>query len=120
MTEVVQEIVIGATLKEIERQIVDADGDPLDISGGAIRLVGVSDDIAAVIDVVGSITDGPNGLALWDEAGGTDYVEVADLGEKSEALFRLRTKFTDAAGKIDFGAEFFVRWVAPPDVTPPA
>lgn len=119
MTETVQEIVIGSTLKEILRQIVDADGNPIDISGGEVRLQGVSDDIAKTFDVVGAIYDGPQGLALWTEVGGTSFVEESDLGEKSEALYRLRTKFTDAAGKIDFGPEFNYRWVKAPDVTPP-
>lgn len=118
MTDAIQEIVIGATLKVIERQIVDADGEPLDISGGAVRLQGVSDDIATKIDVVGAIYDGPQGLVRFDEAGGDDFVPLTDLGAKSEALFRLRTKFTDLAGKTDFGQEFLVRWLAPPDVTP--
>lgn len=119
MTETIQEIVIGSTLKEILRQIVDHDGSPIDISGGEVRLQGVSDDIAKTFDVVGAIYDGPQGLALWQEVGGSGFVEASDLGEKSEALYRLRTKFTDVAGKVDFGPEFFYRWVAPPAITPP-
>ena len=55
------------------------------------------------------------GTGEWAGIGDSaTYVSVADLGSKARARFKLRVKWTDSAGKVDFGDEMLWDWVEPP------
>jgi hypothetical protein len=115
MSEVIQEVVVGATRKNILVTIVDADGNPVNITGGTVFLQGTSADLPdKTLDVQGTIHDGPNGVAKWAAAGGDNFVTAEDLGEKISALFDLRAKFVDSGAGVDYGPLFYIRWLAPP------
>lgn len=109
------EVVIGATRKTLDLTILDQDNNPVDISGGAVRLQGTSADVPAkTIDAVGSIHDGPNGLARWTSVG--TLVTTGDLGGLTEATWTMRVKFTDTGSLIDFGPAFQITFAKPPAV----
>jgi len=109
-----KEIVIGATLKTITVPVLDSNGDPRDLTGGSVRLQGVSPDIVTTIDEVGTIVDGPGGIAKWYEAG--DLLALGDLGGKPRATFVFRVEFVDASAKKDWTPEFDAYFVPPPAV----
>jgi len=115
------EVVIGANRKDLEYVITDPDGNPVNVSGGAAYLQGVptTDGVTKTLNVAGTIVDGANGRFRWAGLGDPDvYVAEAELGEDLDtATWNLRVKFTDAAGKSDFGAQFELAWAKPPDVS---
>jgi hypothetical protein len=115
----VPDVVIGATRRQLRLTFRNQKtGAPINISGGALRVQGQSQDLPEVdIDVAGEIFDGMAGIARWLELGGASFVELADLGAKDSALFTLRGKLTDLLGKVDWTEEFDIRWVRPP-ITP--
>lgn len=111
----VTEVVIGATRKELRVTLTDADGLPLNITGGTVKLQGKSADLPSkTLDVAGTIHDGPNGVAKWTSLGGTGFVTTGDMGAVSEATFTLRVKFTDTSSLVDYGPEFMVTWKKAP------
>lgn len=116
MSDAVAEIVVGETRVDFIAPIVDENGVAVNITGSTFALQGTSDDLPAkTINVAGAILDGALGLAKWAGIGDSaTYVSVADLGSKARARFKLRVKWTDSAGKVDFGDEMLWDWVEPP------
>lgn len=115
MAETIPEVVVGATRKELRITFENETGAVVNITGGAVRLQGQSDDLPPKdLDVAGTIFDGPNGIARWVALGGTGYLVLTDLGSKAGATFSLRGKLTDAAGNVDWTPLFQLRWVRPP------
>lgn len=112
---VISEVVIGATRKELRVTVIDEDGNPVNITGGTVRLQGTSADLPANnIDEAGLILDGPNGVARWPQIGSDTYVSLTDIGSKAEATYNLRVKFTDPSSLVDYGPEFSITWKKPP------
>ena len=112
------EVVIGATRRNLEWVVTDENGVPINVTGGSARLQATSLDIPAVtIDVAGTIVDGPNGVFRWTGLGDPAvYVSEANMDGRTEATWAARVKFTDASSKTDFGALFDLVWRTPPAV----
>ena len=113
--EEIPEVVIGATRRELRLTFTDEKNVAIPITGGAVRLQGQSDTLTGLdIDVAGTIFNGAGGVARWTGLGGTSYVTLTALGNKKEAVFNLRGKFTDAGGNADWTPYFKLKWVRPP------
>lgn len=112
------EVVIGSTLKVLAVTILDENGNPRNITGGSVRLQGRSLDLPSkIINVAGTLTDPANGVASWPGVGDPAvYVAEGDLGSEEGALFTLRVRYQDVAGKVDFGPEFEITWVKAPSL----
>ena len=119
MVEVdVSEVVCGATRKDLIVVITDENNNPVNITGCTVRLQGKSADIAKVLNVVGTVLDGVNGKAKWTGIGDeTTYIsQTTDLasGTIPQATYTFRAQFTDGTAKVDYSAEFQIRWVKKP------
>lgn len=113
----ISEVVVGATRVNLLVTVVDEANNPIDISGGSVRLQGTTNDIPGnTLDVAGTIHDGPNGVAKWTALGGTSFVTNGELGALSQATYTCRVKFTDTGGLISFGPEFQLTWKKAPAV----
>lgn len=115
------EVVVGATRKSLVATIVDDNDAIVDLSGGSVRLQGRSSDLSAkTIDVAGTLTDPAQGRVTFSSLG--TIITHADLAGAAPAIsgatFRLRLKFTDSSGLIDFGPLFEIRWVDDPTYLP--
>lgn len=64
------------------------------------------------IDYVGTIADAPNGVFRF--AGINALVAATQLGVKELATFAMQPRFTDSAGKVDYGDKENWSWHAPP------
>jgi hypothetical protein len=109
------EVVVGATRKNLVATIVDSDGLVVNLTGGAVRMEGRSSDLPAIsLDVAGTLTDPAQGKVTFAALG--TLVSQANLTAAgiAEATFRLRIKYTDAAAKVDFGPIFEIKWVKDP------
>ena len=109
----ITEVVVGATRKDLRVTVVDEFGNPVDITAGFVRLEATSEDLPTVeIDEAGTLYDPANGVAQWAEIG--TFVTDADMGSKLEATYVCRVKYTDAAGKFDWGPKFSLTYVQAP------
>jgi hypothetical protein len=117
MAELLTEVVVGATGKDLEITLVDERKRVIPITGGRVWLQATSLDLPGVtLDVEGAVVDGPNGLVKWEGIGDpTTYISGAEL-TATPALFVCRVKYRDAAGKYDWTPEFLIQWVAAPAV----
>lgn len=108
------QIVVGATRKDLIITIQDDTGANVNITGGTVALTGSSLDLPSkTLNVTGTITDGPNGVCKFASIGGTSFVTSGDMGAKKLATFDCRVKFTDSGAKIDYGPSFQLQWVMP-------
>jgi hypothetical protein len=115
MPDDIPEVVIGATRRELRVTFVDENKAPIPITGGSVRLQGTSEDTPPLsIDVAGTIFDGAGGVARWTGLGGTAYVTMTALNGKAGATYKLKAKFTDGGGNVDWTPAFYIRWVPPP------
>jgi len=111
----IEEVVVGATKRNLVVQIVDENSNPIDLQGGSVKLQGKSSDLPSVtIDVSGTLTSPASGIATFFSIG--TLVTSANLSEAgiTEATFRLRVKYTDSQPKFDYGDEFQIKWVQTP------
>lgn len=100
-------VVLGETGVNLFIIFEDEDEAPIDITGGAVRLQGISNDITKELDVAGVVSDGPQGEAKWAEIGGSAYLVLADLGSLKEATYTFEGKLTDFAGKVRYSKPRF-------------
>ena len=112
------EIVVCPTgttsLKSIVVPVLDSNGNARDLTGGTVKLQGVSGDISTTINATGTITDAVGGIATWAAAG--NLITEANLGAKPSATYTFRVQFTDAAGKVDWTPWFTATFVPKPAV----
>lgn len=109
-------IVIGATRPKFRPTITDAQGNVVAITGGTVRLQGTSEDTPdKVIDVAGTIYDGPNGVPQWLSLG--TLISLSDLGEKTSTVYSLRIKYIDASSLLDWTEYFTWEFFPPPDIS---
>src|SRR6267142_5740384 len=60
------EVVIGATRKDLVVYVQDQNGAPINVAGGSFLLMGTSPDLPnKQVSQAGVITDGPNGKVTW-------------------------------------------------------
>jgi len=109
-------VVIGATGVDYVAQFKDPVTQALvNITGAtSLRLTGSSGDLPSnPIDQVGTILDGPNGMAKWAALGADAYVSIADMGSRDTATYTMEPVVVDAAAKKFFGERFQIVWVKP-------
>lgn len=105
------QVVVGATKRDLVVVILDEDGDPVNLTGGAARLQGRSSVLTEkVLDVAGILSDPAQGRVTFPGIGA--YVTSEDLAalHAEKAPFRLRVKFTDVAGEFDYGDLVEIEW----------
>lgn len=106
------EVVVGSTRKNLKVTIVDEENQPIDITLGDVRLQGTSPDLPGVtLDEVGTIYDGPNGVARWTQIGG--FVTTNELGAKDSATFNCRVKL-ELGLLVDWGPLFQMTYYKQP------
>lgn len=111
----VEEVVVGATKRELIVTIVDENNVPVNLTGGSVRLQGKSSDLPGInIDQPGVLSDPANGVAKWAQLG--TFITSGQLTTAviDEATYKLRIKFTDAAAKFDYGDFFQIKWSQTP------
>lgn len=107
----VERVVVDATRKRLFIQVKDKlTGLPIPITGWTARLQGKSKDINGTpVDVEGDIDNDTQGIFLWDPIVGAGYPAEAQLPTDG-ALYTLRARYVDEAGKVDYGAWFEFAW----------
>lgn len=108
----VEEVVVDSTKRALVVTLVDENNDPLDLTGGSVKLQGKSDDIVTTIDYAGTLTDAAQGVVTFTGIGA--LITAANLGSNKKATYNLRVKFTDAATKFDYTRKFQIDWVEKP------
>lgn len=104
------EVVIGSTRKSLKVTIVDETNSPIDITLADVWLQGKSADLpGTTIDLVGTIYDGPNGVARWTSLG----TAIASLGAVDSATFNCRVKLL-LGGLTDWGPLFQITFYKQP------
>lgn len=109
------EIVVGASRKNLVATIVDDDGAVVNLTGGAVRMQGRSTSMSAkTINVAGVLTDPAQGVVTFYALG--DLITQGELTTAglAEAIFRLRLYYTDVAALDDYGELFELKWVSDP------
>lgn len=109
------EVVVGATRKIIQVQIIDPiTGNPLAFSGTpTVKLQGTSLDLPSkTIDVVGTVTNSALAICQWTASA---LITSGDMAGRADALYSCRVKVTDTAG-FDWGPLFGLQFVMPPAV----
>lgn len=112
----VNEIVVGATRKSLQVQLLDqTTGDPLVFgSTPTVTLEGTSLDLPGVaISASGTITDTGNAICTWTSAG--SLITSENLGGKSSAVYTCRVKIHDGGG-YDWTPSFVLTFSAAPAV----
>lgn len=115
MSSTIDEVVVGATRKDLVFTVVDDNDAVVNVSGGSVRLQGKSADTpAVVIDMAGTLTDPQNGKVTFAQIG--TLVTHANLvsGGVNQSTYLLRVKYTDASAKFDYSAAFNIRWMDTP------
>lgn len=105
------QVVVGATKRDLVVTILDESGNVVDLTGGSARLQGRSSTLPEnEIDVAGVLTDPAQGVVTF--AGIGTYVTTEELAtlHAEKATFRLRVKFTDASAEFDYGDLFEIEW----------
>lgn len=110
----VSEVVVGSDRVDLFITYTDENDVPINITGAQeVKVQGASQDLpATTINMAGAIFDAAQGLAKFTAFG--NIVTVANLGGTSYALYKLRGKLVDNAGKTTFTPEFEVRFVHQP------
>lgn len=111
------EIVVGATRKNLVATIVDSDGAVVNLTGGTVRMQGRCASLSGkTIDVAGVITDPAQGKVTFSALGSLVTQAELTAAALTEAIFTLRLKYTDVAALIDFGESFELKWIHDPTV----
>ena len=108
-------VVVGATRKDLVVTITDANGNPVNLTGGSATLQGRSRDVTAVtINSACTLTDAAAGIVTKADLG--SLVSQANLTSAAVKLatFKLRIKYVDNAAKVDFTDEFELIWAQDP------
>lgn len=109
------EVVVGATRKDLVATIVDDNGAIVNLAGGSVSLQGRSNDLPAkTINVAGTLTNPAQGQVTFSQIGTLVTHTELSAASVSGATFRLRLKFTDSTSEFDFGPLFELRWVDDP------
>lgn len=111
----IDEVVVGATKKDLIVTITDDNGNAINITGGSAKLQGMCPQLPSVnIDYSGTLTDPANGRVTFPQLG--TLVTEANLegAGVNSATYNLRVKYTDSGGKFDYSAEFQIAWKRTP------
>jgi len=112
-------VTVGATRRDLIVNLEDENGDPINLTGATEtnnpKLQGVSKDTPAVtIDQDGTIEDAPNGQVKFSQIGGFVTQANLDAVSRRSSTYKLKVRFQDSLGLVDFTDEFEIIWEADP------
>jgi hypothetical protein len=104
-------VTVGSTRRDLVITIQDENGNPVDLTGGAVRLQGRSADLpGTTIDVAGNLTSPSIGLVTFSGIGSLVGQSALTSAGKDRATFRLKIKYTDNGAKVDYTDPFEIIW----------
>lgn len=109
------DVICNSTRRDLVVSIVDENGNPVNLTSGAVALQGRSKDLSGTtINAAGTLTDPANGVATFSNIGA--LVSQATLTSASihSATFSMRVKYTDSTAKIDYTPIFQITWQQDP------